>query len=73
VRTTSTVTRAGGQVVLQSEATGDGFPEFARIRFEVVFHGPPPATVRLDGQPIATGTRVRVDDTGTGFRLELEV
>jgi alpha-glucosidase len=73
VRTTSTVTRAGGQVVLQAEATGDGFPEFSRTSFEVVVHGPPPVTVRLDGQPVEVTTPLRVADAGTGFRLELEV
>ena len=39
VRTTCTVTRDGDRVVLRAVVYGDGYPEFARQRFDLVVHG----------------------------------
>jgi len=73
VRTGFTVTRSGERVVLQAEVTGDGYPEFARERFELVLHGAAPAAARLDGRPVAPAGRIEVPSAGTGFRLELDL
>ena len=73
VRTTLRLTRAAGRVVLQADVEGEGYPEFARERFELVLHGPPPAGVRLDGHPVPVSARVTVPNTGGGFRVELDV
>ena len=73
VRTTFTVTRSGDRVALQADVEGDGYPEFARERFDVVVHGPAAATVRLDGQSIAAGASLPVPSSGTAFRIELDL
>jgi alpha-glucosidase len=39
VRTTFTVTRAGTAVTVATSVEGDGYPEFARERFDLVVHG----------------------------------
>nr|WP_297105485.1 glycoside hydrolase family 31 protein [Tessaracoccus sp.] len=58
LRTRLVVTRAGEDVTLRAETTGDGFEGFARQRFTVVVHG--------------ENTRVlTVDDAGAGFELDL--
>jgi alpha-glucosidase len=73
VRTGFTVTRSGERVVLLADVTGDGYPEFARERFELVLHGAAPAAARLDGRPVAPAGRIEVPSAGTGFRLELDL
>jgi alpha-glucosidase len=73
VRTTSTVTRTGDRWCCRPRRAGTASRSSRAPSFEVVVHGPPPVTVRLDGQPIELSTPVRVADAGTGFRLELEV
>jgi len=72
VRTTFTLTRAGGLVSLRAEPVGDGYPEFARERFEVVLHGAAPSRVLLDGRPVPGDVRVQVRNVGTAFSLELD-
>ena len=73
LRTTCTVTRTGRRLVLQAAVEGDGYPAFARERFEVVVHGAAPSAVRLEGEPVPVSTRVTVPSAGTGFRLELDL
>jgi alpha-glucosidase len=55
VRTALTVTRTGERVELQADVDGDGYPEFARKRFDVVVHGGRVAAARVDGEDVATG------------------
>ena len=39
LRTTFTLARSGDEVTLRADTVGDGYPEHARERFEVVVHG----------------------------------
>ena len=39
LRTTFTLQRSGDEVTLRAESVGDGYPEHARERFELVVHG----------------------------------
>ena len=41
-RTTFTVARAGAELTLNADVSGDGYPEFARERFVLVLHGAAP-------------------------------
>jgi alpha-glucosidase len=61
VRTTCTLTRTGELVELRAEVEGDGYPEFARQRFDVVVHGGSATAVRVDGATApGDGRRVQV-------------
>jgi alpha-glucosidase len=72
VRTSFTVTRAGDRTTVEAVVEGDGHPEFARQRFEVVLHGPAPSAVRLDGKGTPVADRLSVPNTGQTFRLALD-
>ena len=71
-RTTFTVQRRGGEVTLEAETAGDGYPEFAREAFELVLHGAAPAAVEVDGTrtPVTDG-RVRIANAGAPFSVRV--
>jgi alpha-glucosidase len=73
-RTTFTVERAGSQLMVNAEVSGDGYPEFRRERFVLVLHGAAPAAAELDDVMI-TGRngRFEIANRGTGFRLACTV
>jgi alpha-glucosidase len=73
-RTTFTVERAGSQLMVNAEVSGDGYPEFRRERFVLVLHGAAPAAAELDDVMI-TGSngRFEIANRGTGFRLACTV
>jgi alpha-glucosidase len=67
-RTTFTVERAGAEVTIKAEVSGDGYPEFRRERFVLVFRGAAPDTGHLDDVMI-TGTdgRFELPNSGSDF------
>ena len=69
-RTTFTVERAAAEVTIDAEVSGDGYPEFRRERFVLVFHGAAPDAAHLDDVMI-TGTngRFEIPNSGSGFNF----
>ena len=73
-RTGFTLRKTGGRVTLEATVSGDGYPEFAREAFRVVFHGEAPETVRAGGQELrAAGEGFVLPNAGTDFLLEAEI
>ncbi len=73
-RTKLHVTRTGRRMTLNAAVEGDGFPEFAREAFHLVFHGGTPDRIELDGVEITgTGDHFALPNTGSGFVVELEL
>lgn len=68
--TTITLSRNGSQLELSTSVEGDGYPEFRRTAFELVFHGTTPAHVEVSGEqvPVEAG-RARVANTGAPLRV----
>jgi alpha-glucosidase len=73
-RTTFTVERAGTELTIKAEVSGDGYPEFARERFVLVLHGAAPDAASLD-ESMITGSAGRFDlaNAGTGFTFGCSV
>jgi alpha-glucosidase len=73
-RTTFTVERAGAQLTIKAEVSGDGYPEFRRERFVLVFHGRAPDAAQLDDVMI-TGAdgRFEIPNRGIGFSFACTV
>jgi alpha-glucosidase len=68
LRTTFTLARAGGELTLRAEVAGDGYAEFAREAFELVFHGAAPAAVEHAGEQVGVSDgRARVPNAGAAF------
>jgi alpha-glucosidase len=73
-RTSFTVTRAAGELTLNAEVSGNGYPEFARVRFVLVLHGTAPEEASLDDTMIiGSGGRFEVPNRGTGFSFSCTV
>jgi len=73
-RTDFILTRTQARLSLRAEVSGDGYAEFARQAFELVFHGPTPQAVQLDGQALQLEHgRAVVPNTGSGFVLDAEL
>lgn len=73
-RTDLTLTRAGNHLTLRATVAGQGYAEFARTAFHLVFHGASPAAVRVDGQVLmAQDGSFVIPNTGSGFELEAEI
>ena len=68
-RTSFEVVRAGDQVSIRADVTGQGYAEFARERFRLVLHGATPATIRVDGTDL---TGVDLAGPGRGFDVPNE-
>jgi alpha-glucosidase len=73
-RTEFELVRAGRQVSVRAEVTGDGYPEFAREAFHLVVHGAAPQAIELDGARISPrGQRFVLRNAGSGFNLRFEL
>jgi alpha-glucosidase len=73
-RTRFTVERAGADVTVKAEVSGDGYPEFRRERFVLVLHGAAPETGHLDDAVIAGANgRFEIANRGTSFRFACTV
>lgn len=74
VRTDLTVRRQGGRLTIEARVSGDGYPEFRRRRFRLVFHGQAPAEVRVGGQarPLEQGS-LELENAGESFTLEADL
>ena len=73
-RTAFTLLRAGGELTLKAEVSGDGYPEFARERFVLVLHGATPEEASLDDTMIiGTGGRFEIPNEGVGFSFRCMV
>jgi alpha-glucosidase len=73
-RTAFTLLRAGGELTLKAEVSGDGFPEFARERFVLVLHGATPEVASLDDTMIiGTGGRFELPNEGVDFSFRCSV
>jgi alpha-glucosidase len=73
-RTTFTVERAGTELTIKAEVSGEGYPEFARERFVLVLHGAAADAATLDDAMITgTGGRFDIPNTGTGFIFDCRV
>jgi alpha-glucosidase len=70
-RTAFDLERSGERIVLRGRVTGNGYPEFARRRFRVVFHGLAADAVAVDGErtPLRDGA-CAVEGGARDFTLE---
>lgn len=69
-RTHFTLTRTGDRLELAASVTGDGYPEFARRSFTLIFHGAAPELITVDGREVAgAGGRFVVPNGGAGFQV----
>ena len=67
-RTTFALTRAGAELTLSADVSGEGYPEFARERFVLVLHGAVPEEAHLDGTAIVgSGGRFEIPNRGVRF------
>jgi hypothetical protein len=73
-RTRFTVERAGAEVTVKAEVSGDGYPEFRRERFVLVLHGAASETGHLDDVMITGANgRFEIANRGTSFRFACTV
>jgi alpha-glucosidase len=73
-RTTFSLTRAGRLVTLRADVEGDGYPEFARQRFEIVIHGAVAEALTLDGAEHSfDGYPIVFGNDGKSFVLEVRL
>ncbi len=74
IRTALTLTRLGTTVRIDARSEGDGYPEFARVAFDVVIHGATPDLLRVDGREHpGAGGRWYLPNTGQGFVIEFDL
>lgn len=74
IRTGFTLSRIGNRVQLSAQSSGDGYKEFVRTRFELVFHGLDTDLIQLDGRTVPVqGDRLVIQNNGQGFELAAEV
>ena len=73
-RTTFTVARAGADLTLNADVSGNGYLEFARERFALVLHGTAPEEARLDDvMIIGSDGRFEIPNEGGGFSFSCTV
>jgi alpha-glucosidase len=74
VRTDFTLERRGSRIVLRANATGSGYPEFARRRFVLKLHGIFSGSMILDGSAVRLyGDSMVLANTGENFVWEADV
>jgi len=74
LRTTLCLTRVGNRVRVSAKVTGDGFAEFRRRHFHLVFHGCPVDRFELQGgEARVVRGRLELDNCGEGFDLSFVV
>ena len=69
-RSRISLSRSGDDLALDVLTTGNGFPQFARTGFVIVFHGQSPSEVEIGGRQFSVrhGT-VRFPNCGESFKL----
>jgi alpha-glucosidase len=73
-RTTFTLTKAATRLTLRAAVVGEGYAEFARQAFQLVFHGTAPTAVRVhDQEVVSEHGRFIIPNTATDFQLEAEL
>lgn len=74
-RTEFLLRRHGTQLSLSATVTGQGFREFRREKFALVFHSMAPANIRIDAVPVeaSAGGDIRVANTGRPFHLTADL
>jgi alpha-glucosidase len=73
LRTTFCLTRQKDRVRVSARVTGDGYPEFRRRSFRLVFHGCPVDRVELQGGEIRVNGGYTLENRGEGFELSFLV
>jgi alpha-glucosidase len=74
LRTTFCLTRLGNRIRVSAKVTGDGFAEFRRRLFRIVFHGSPVDRLEVEGGDMrASGGHLELDNRGEGFELSFVV
>jgi alpha-glucosidase len=74
LRTSLELVRTGAALELRAEVEGDGYPEFARERLELVVHGAAPRRVVVDGEEVpGDGGRFGFANAGTAFTARIEL
>lgn len=76
VRTAFTLSRRGNHVRVSAHVSGNGFAEFRRKRFLLVFRGAAVERVAIEGggvEATARGGRLDLPNTGEGFALSFRV
>ena len=73
-RTEFELSREGSRVTLRASVSGNGFPEFARKRLLLRFHGPSVERLTMDGEqlPLVAGMIV-LENCANDFQLEAEI
>jgi len=72
-RTDFELERRGARITLRANVTGSGYPEFARRRFVLNFHGVRPCQFTVDGKvQSAAATTLVVANDGKSFVVEAE-
>jgi alpha-glucosidase len=73
IRTDFELERRGARITLRANVTGSGYPEFARRRFVLNFHGVRPCQFTVDGKvQSAAATTLVVANDGKSFLVEAE-
>ena len=74
VRTTFSLSRTGDRVRIAADVSGDGFPEFRRKSFHLLFHGGAVEKVEIGGvETRARGGRLELENCGESFSLSFGV
>jgi alpha-glucosidase len=72
-RTEFVLQRAGTNITLEAKVSGRGFPEFARKKFILKFHGAPVTQLCHNGTPISIDNEWTLENSGAPFRLEFQI
>jgi alpha-glucosidase len=73
LRTTFCLTRQRDRVRISARVTGDGYPEFRRRAFRLVFHGCAVDKVELQGGEVHVNGGHTLENRGDGFELSFLV
>ena len=73
-RTEFRLRREGASITLQSSVSGNGYPEFARKRFLLIFHGPEFDRISINGHKAQfVDDVITLVNSGSDFYLEAEL
>ncbi len=73
-RTTFSLKRAENVLSLEGIVSGNGFAEFARRSFTLIFHGSSPTQIEVNGQSVKLQAgRVDIPNNGVGLRVEVKL
>ena len=69
-----TLRRMGSEITLDATVSGQGYPEFARTDFRLVFHGEPDNAITVDGEERSLEDgRFTLPNLGKSFALRLSM